>query len=543
MHPLASTKCAGRLLMALAAITSIVLMASCGSSSPITTINPIGFSNSSLNGTYVFSSQGTDNDGAPLNIAGTLVANGKGGIGSGGMMDVIDPRFTSIPAQAAQAITGGSYAVGPDGRGQASLTTTAYGTFVLDFVLTSSSGGLVTEFDGNGTGSGTLDLQTAVTSLSQLAGPYAFSLAGSDSNGNPLATAGAFTLNPNSNVLAPGVEDFNDGGIPYTNETLAAPAVTLGSGTVPGTITLTTASFALTYDFYPIDATHWKLIETDYKDFLAGDVFTQTGASSIPQGTMVFTMAGGTNASGPIANGGLMTSDGTGNFSGGLEDINDAGTIPAAQAQFRGALDAGASGPVGGRVFVNLTGFVPATQWVIYPSSGGLLMLEMDSVNVTAGVAYAQTATSFIVPASYGLNLTGANGGGEVDDIAQFNATTAVSPATNMTGVLDENVMGSRAYDEPLNSATYTPDSPATGRGSIIATIPNTYIGGMTLEYYAVNGSTALFIDVDPSSSGYPQVAVGTFEAQSSVQPVGGARSHVAIVHPIVRPHAALRRK
>ena len=540
MNPLASTKCAARLLMALAAISSILLMAACGSGSGFVATNPVGFSDSSLNGTYVFSSQGSDVAGAPLNIAGTLVANGKGGIGSGGMMDVIDPRLTSIPAQAAQAITGGSYTVGSDGRGQASLTTTAYGTFVLDFVLTSNSGGLVTEFDGNGTGSGTLDLQTPVTSLSQLAGPYAFSLAGADAAGTaPFATAGAFTLNPNSDVVAPGVEDFNDGGVPELNESLYV--TTLGSGTGPGTITLTTESHALTYDFYPIDATHWKLIETDYKDFLAGDVFTQTGASSIPTGTMVFTMAGGTNASGPIANGGLMTStDGLGNFSGGLEDINNAGT-PVAQVPFSG-VPAAAPG-VGGRVIVNLSGFDPAIQWVIYPSGGGLLMLETDGLNITAGVAYAQTATSFTAPGSYGLNLTGANGGGEVDDIAQFNATTAVSPATNKTGALDENVMGSLAFNEPLNSANYTPDSPATGRGSIVATIQNTYIGGVTLEYYVVNSSTVLFIDVDSNASGFPQVAAGTFEAQSSVQPVGGARSHVAIVHPIVRPHAARRRK
>jgi len=56
-----------------------------------------------------------------------------------------------------------------DGRGLASLTS-AYGTYGFDFVLYSTSSGLITEYDANGTGSGTLDLQTAVTSLSALAG-------------------------------------------------------------------------------------------------------------------------------------------------------------------------------------------------------------------------------------------------------------------------------------------------------------------------------------------------------------------------------------
>jgi len=530
MNPLASTKCAGRLLVALAAITSIVLMVACGSSSPITTINPNGFSDSSLNGTYVFSSQGADAGGYPLAVAGTLVANGKGSI-TGGTMDVIDPGFTSIPAQAAQAITGGSYTVGTDGRGRASLTTSAYGTYTLDFVLTSTSSGLVTEFDGHGTGSGTLDLQAAVPGLNQLAGPYAFSLAGSDSIGNPFATAGAFTLNSSGSIIGgEGVEDFNDNGA-VINESLSGVA-TLGSGTGPGQIALTTTSFALTYDFYPIDATHLKLIETDYKDFLAGDVLTATESTV---GTMVFTMAGGTSTT-SVANGGLMTYNA--NTVKGSEDVNTDGTV-LTQVGFTG--NVGAPGLVGSRVVVPLNNFVPATQWVIYPYTGGLLMLETDSSAVTLGAAYPQSATSFTAPASYGLNLTGANGANgvsEVDDIAQFNATTAVSPATNMTGVLDENVMGSLAFDEPLNPGTYTPDSPATGRGLIVATTNGTYLGGLTLEYYTVNDSTVLFIEVDQG-----QLALGTFVAQSSVQPVGGARSRGATVHPTVRPHAALRHK
>src|SRR5208337_508935 len=435
MNPHASTQCAGRLLMALAAIASIFFAVGCGSSSAPPPPNQVGFSNSSLSGTYVFSSSGSDANGYPLAVAGALVANGSGVI-TGGTMDVVDPAATT-PVSVGLAITSSSsYGVNTDGRGQATLKSSV-GTFTLDFVLTSTSHGLVTEFDTNGTGSGTIDLQTAVTSLSQLAGPYAFSLAGANASDAPLATAGAFTLNSGGTTTTPGVEDFNDAGVfVYAGESLTA-AATLGSGTGPGAITLTSAAGfgALAFDFYAIDATHLKFIETDDKEFLSGDAFTQTGAS-IPTGPMVFIMAGGTETSGPIANGGLMTStDGLGDFSGGLEDINDDGTVPG-QGQFSGTLDAGASGPVGGRVFVNLTGFAPAADWVIYPSTGGLLMLEMDTANVTSGAANAQSATSFTAPGSYGLNLSGVNLNGEVDDIAQFNATTAVSPATNMTGIL-----------------------------------------------------------------------------------------------------------
>jgi len=523
--------------MVLAAMTSMLLMAACGSSSGFVQPNPGGFTNASLTGTYVFSAAGSDVNGYPLALAGTLVANGKGGISSGGMIDVIDPGFTSIPAQAAQAITGGSYFVGTDGRGQATLTS-SYPTFTLDFVLTSTSHGLVTEYDSNGTGSGTIDLQTAVTSLSQLAGPYAFSFAGNDSGGNPFATAGAFVLNSSGVINAgEGVEDFNDGGVPELDQSLTSNTATLGSGTGPGSITLTTESHSLTYDFYPIDATHIKFIETDYAEFLSGDAFTQNGASSIPTGTMVFTMGGG-NSAGPIADGGVMTSTGGGNFTGGLEDINNDG-VPVTQVPFS-VVAAGVAG-IGGRVVVNLTGFTPnvdnSGQWAIYPFSGGVLLLESDSAAVTLGTAYVQSATSFTAPAGYGLNLSGINGGGEVDDIAQFDATTAVSPAINMTGALDENVGGSG--DSGSLSGSYAPGTP----NSIIASAPRSYNTGFTLAYYVVNSSTAIFIDLDSTANGTPQVAVGTFEAQSSSGAGAAAQPHVSIVHPAVRPGAAMRRK
>jgi len=338
MNPLPSSKCARRLLVALAAITSALLMVSCGGSGGAPAPpNPVGFNSGSLSGTYVFSSAGSDANGAFLTLAGTFVADGKGGI-KGGTMDAVDSEV-ALASPVAQPITSGSYNVNTDGRGQATLTSSV-GTFVLDFVLTSSSHGLVAEFDTNGSGSGTIDLQTTVTSLSQLAGPYAFSLAGSDSGRSPLATAGAFTLNSSGATATPGVQDFNDAGLfIYPAESLSVPpSTTLGSGTGPGTITLNANLGPLTFDFYPIDSTRWKLIETDDIEFLAGDVFTQNSAS-IPNSPMVFTMAGGTVSSGPIANGGLMTSDGTGNFSGGLEDINDSGTVPG-QGQFSGTLDA-----------------------------------------------------------------------------------------------------------------------------------------------------------------------------------------------------------
>jgi hypothetical protein len=514
------------------ALSTLSLLIACGSSSPRP--NPVGFSKSSLNGTYVFSSSGVDFNGAFLAAAGTLVANGNGGI-TGGTMDVVGVEVTpSSPV--AQAITG-SYSVGPDGRGQATLNS-AVGSITLDFVLTSTSHGLVTEFDSTGTGSGTIDSQTAVTSLSQLQGPYAFSFGGVDSTfTNPLATVGAFTFDSAGNITAgTGVVDSNDSGVISPNQALSSVSpATLGSGTGPETISVSTTLGELTFDFYPIDATHLKFIETDYiNGFLAGDAFTQTGAS-IPNGPMVFTMAGGTATSGPIAVGGVMTSDGTGNFTAGLEDVNDSGSVSATQLQFSGipVLPPG----VGGRLLVNLTGFVPAIQWAVYPSSGGLLMLETDSASVTTGAAYAQTSTT-LAASNYGLNLSATNlnaGPGtyfEEDDIAQFLTTTST-----FTGAVDINDDTTLSFDQGLSgSFPNTPPVDATGRG-----IANT-TNFANFDFYVVNSSTILLLETDSN-----QVGAGVFELQSAPTPgaaqpaISSMRPAISLVHPAVRPRGAIR--
>src|SRR5712691_9084470 len=104
------------LLFALAALT--FLMACGGSSSPKVVPPPSGgFTNSSLSGTYVFSTTGSDFNGGFLAMAGALVANGSGGI-TGGTMDLVGTNVTQS-GTVAQSITG-SYTVGVDGRGKLS---------------------------------------------------------------------------------------------------------------------------------------------------------------------------------------------------------------------------------------------------------------------------------------------------------------------------------------------------------------------------------------------------------------------------------------
>ncbi len=525
MNSLASTKCASRLLMALAAISGIFLTVGCGSSNPITPPNSNGFSNSNFSGTYVLSISGED---VNLNaqtesfftIVGTVMADGKGGI-TGGTVDINDPDLGGVFT--GQTVGASTYSVSQDGRGTGTLKT-PQGNFALDFVLTSNSHGLVTRFDGNGTGSGTLDTQGSASQSSLVS--LAFSLSGADVNQAPLGTVGAFTLNSSGTITPSGLQDFNDSGTSgsFTNLPMSGSLVLTSS--TAGTAQFDSSFGSLLFDVWVIDSTHLKLIETDGSGLaLSGDAFTQQ--NSFPAGQLVFTLAGLDSGFAPLVAGGIVTTDVNGNLSNGTEDYNDVGTTNTVTG-----LSGSCTAFAAGRCQLALTGFSNGNLnnfiFAAYPSSGGIQLLEIDNLGILQGAAYAQIATSFAASQSYGLNLTGSNSNGEVDDIAQFNTTS-----TNVSGVLDENDIATLLLSNVSLSGTYS--APTSGRGSINVPNINTFNGTLNLEYYVVDASTILIIEGDGG-----QATVGTFQLQASGS---GAlsQSRLSLAHPAMRSHGAFR--
>jgi hypothetical protein len=517
------------------ALSTLALLVGCGSSLPRAVPPPSGgFSNSNLKGTYVFSSSGVDSiSGVFLTLVGDFVANGSGGI-TGGAFDfagvasgVVSPNNT---------ITGGSYSVGVDGRGRATLNS-AGGPITLDFVLTSSSHGLVIEFDGSGTGSGTLDLQPSAPSQGALGLlSYSFGFFGSSTSAVSFGTVGSFTLDGAGNVTA-GFEDANSGGssTSLTDMQITSGTVLVGTGTAPGTAQLVTSGAGtLHFDVYVIDSTHLKFIETDATLFSSGDAFTQ--ATSIPSGQLVFTMAGadtvnfGTPA--PLDVGGYLT-NASGTVTAGLEDVNDGGN-PLQSTTLTGSIAALA----GGRSVLSLNNFVngglngaPGSySFAAYPftSNGvtGIQLLEIDGAGVTSGAAFVQTGTSVAASQGYGYNLTASNSAGfEEDDIAEF-----VTNSSGFTGLLDFNQQGNVGFQQPLSGNDGAADT--FGRGTF--TTNNSASG----NFYVVNASTYLVLETDPT-----QVGVGIFELQNASGIPGAAQPAISILHAPVSPHAALRRK
>jgi hypothetical protein len=529
------------LLMVVSLLTFLVACG--GSSGTVTHPTPPptgGFSNADLNGTYVFTSSGADYaNGNPYAMVGTFTANGSGGI-TAGVLDIEDLSFSSpLPNQGIG--TNSTYSVGVDGRGQATLvTTTPFGKIVLDFVLQDKSHGLVTEFDSNASGSGTLDLQTSGAALS---GAYAFEFAGvlvgTTDTVTSTATVGNFTLGAAG--AANGLEDFNAGGIPYTNGgagDVLSGTVVLGPASAPGT-QLVTSNFTIKYDVYAVDATHLKFIEMDGGGTLSGDAFAQS-STAMPVGTQAFTLMGGISA--PLAAGGYLVTDSSGNItSASSEDINNDGTVSAAPLGFSALYTAAGTGRY------NLANFSAAlgsgTQFAAYPSSGGLLLLEIDVSGIMVGAANVQSSTTFTTSQGYALNLSGTNLGlstgspSEVDDIAEF---TAASGGT-LSGVIDENAPGV-GPDFGLQLAGNYTAVDSSGRGTVTANAGNssnsTLNGGFGLTFYSVDGTTFPFIETDNG-----QVASGVIVLQnSSGASAAITRPHMMVVRPLVRPGEVRRR-
>jgi hypothetical protein len=538
------------------ALSTLALLAGCGSGSgPSQAIAPPSgsFSKSNLNGNYVFSVLGSDANGAPYAVVGVVSANGNGGITSG-TIDINDSEFTP---GFGLSVGSGTYSVGVDGRGKMNITTTTANPFAnfgsgameFDFVLSTSFHGLITEFDGNGTSSGTLDQQAAGLTQASLAGSYAFSLSGiyelTETQIVPLGTVGGFTLDSNGNITA-GAEDFNNNGAPQEVNGALSGQVIIGPSSSPTAALVTTQFGTLTFDVFAIDSTHLKLIEFDSAPMLSGDAFSQTSSSI--SGTLAYTLEG-TFSDNVFAAGGILTTDGVSAITSGSEDYNNGGapSLPSAPLEFTGSYTSSGS-LIAGRYQMTLNSpFFAGSLYAAYPSSGGLLLLEIDGLGgLMSGAAYTQSTTAFGATAQgYGLNFSGDNltNEVEVDDIAEFTAGTASSGAGTLTnGIIDENYNGAAPpnYGAALTDGTYSAlDS--TGRYELSADAAATLNGGFGITFYTVDGNTFPFIESDTNG----QVSTGVFVLQNAAAtaPLVATRSHMLVPRPLVRARSLHRKQ
>lgn len=541
-----------RAVLRAVAVVGLGFLVACGGSGANNSTPPPsgGFSNSNFNGTYTFSIAGSDvssssTTGAslePYAMSGTITAsNGKL---TAGTVDIVDATNVLGSAVAVNA-SASAYNVNKNGIGTLTLNMgTQVAPRSFTFALTDAAHGVISETDEDATGSGTIDLQPSAVTLPD--GSFAFSLSGgtseldssTDTNVTvPIGLVGAFTVS--SGTISAGLIDLNDGGTISPAIPLSG-SITAGTSTSPGKATLTFSSTTLTLDVYAIDTTHVKLINPS-TTVLSGDLFSQT-STSIPSATLSFTMAGLDSSGNPLAVGGTVASNGTGTLSSGSEDVNDNGTVDnngTSSLPFSGSSTLSPTGNTNGRYQVALSGFTGGTNFAAYPSSGGILMLEIDTAGlltttggVTAGMAMAQNSPAGVVASQgYAMNLTGSDlvNGTELDQIAQFNTTSSKLSS----GAIYQNDFGVAVNNYNLGSgSSLTP-------GAVGEIVLNFNSGNEGALYYGVDSATSLALSVDGSD-----VSLGVIQQQGSPSStVDVASRHLAMIKAVARAHIAKKKK
>ncbi len=481
-----------RRLLFSAIILIVLAFAGCGGNGIQLASRPTGpFSASSLSGMYAVSLSGVNSFGF-FAFAASFQADGHGNIVSG-VEDLNSGSgvSTNVPLN-------GTYTVGPDGRGIANINSSV-AAITLDFVTISTKRALVVRFNNNSSASGSIDLQdSSAFSNTAVQGTFAFNFSGIDAGGNTFATIGNFSTNGSGNITS-GVQDLNDSGAIQTNQALTGSYNVAGNANGRGSVTLATSAGTLTFVAYVVNANQLKLIETDVSPVLAGDSFRQQGpfSNAALSGSSAFTVGGSNSVAAPFVAGGVISADGAGNIPSGVEDINNNGAMSQNLA-LTGSYAIAANG----RGTLTLNSSAGAQQFAIYPSSGGQMLLEIDATATSSGTAFAQQGTPFSASSlqgTYGMNLTGANAGTEIDSIAQFSA----DGAGQLSGALDLNNNGALSNGLALKSS-YT--IAANGRGT--ASLQSS-AGTQNIIFYVVSNGRVLLIETDRNP-----ITVGDFEHQ-----------------------------
>jgi hypothetical protein len=522
----------------------------------VATINVTGFAGT-LKGTYVFETKGEDangNSGAggPYQLVGVIVLDGAGNIKSGEqtrngpLVTVSNP--TGPIVSVSDLITGGSYTIGPDGRGTLTINTAdenigQQGIENLSLVVLSSSRALISTLDNvsgtaplpasGETSIGTLDLQTSMTAPT---GGYAFVLNGVDINAGAMAMGGVANIDSPNGISGTGsVADLDDAGIVSPSSTLS------GSLTSPdslGSLKFNlTAGFAPSLQFtgYIVDTAHIKLIESDNG---SGTGFGTTAGVAVTQGAARGTFTNNSFAgnyvfdilgqdplsptfSNTLASLGQLSADNIGNLNGGYDDETLIASNIVISDSFTGTYTLTGTGRVDSTITFTSSGAGPELIFYLTGNGNPPLVLDADAVTggIGVGAAHPQSAPPLAFNGKYGLKFV-------------ETSSSPVQP-NNATGQITVNQASSTLSGVVDAEANYLPQTPAPFTGSF-ATISSTgrFTGTLTdslfssftsstntipVAFYSVDPNHIFFIETDSATSF--ELSFGSFATRTPVCP------------------------
>jgi len=512
--------------------------------------------NSRLNGQFAFLFKGFDSAGTYL-AAGSFIADGSGNLTSG-VEDIncgaghLDPICVSGPVLA-QTFTG-SYTVNVDGRGTFTINPVSGPSYTFTLAVESSNAkARFIESDSATSGirgSGVLEQQTpSAFATSALSARYAFSLAGLDSAGNPIAAIGAMSFLPPSpfNVnpmISAGVVDINDNGVlrcyptdstsnlsPCFSATQSNP-LCLPSGTQNfcGTYNVSsngrgTASFTIqgfdgnsadssTFNFslYVISSGEFFIISLDDPGLTANPVFSGQAlqqqvpaGGAIQPGLAVFSWSGmaPTTAIPQAAIGQVSI------FNDGMSmtsfdyDLNTGGTMTWLNGQ-------------GGCSTTNKKGkVVPngSCTYAIQPNNDIVFSTTAPSNNQVLRIFPTATNTGFLLgplpsvtvgkiepqvlgspsPFSFGSDLMSAANAPLLSGVGSL--AYPVGPTAAISGSADQALTSGFTPDLPF-SGIYSPTALPNGRAFMYLNSTNV----LTVDFWVVTANKMLGLDVDPGA-------------------------------------------
>jgi len=415
------------------------------------TVN-VNFSNASLAGDYVFLVTVGDTNQALGNAPGFSFAAGRFHADGNGILSAgVEDRNTLNQGSATNISFAGSYTVGADGRGTATITT-ASGSTPLRFALTSGDRGQVIEFDGAFAASGFV-LRQDPAAIANVTGTYVFSLFG-DSAGSPLGIIGRLTADGAGNLT--GGEVVNAGGT-LTETAAINGTYTVGAGG-RGLATVTSGLGTQNFAFYISSVSTIQLIDIDPPTVAgrsAGTAYQQanTGFSNASLGSSAFFL------SGTFIQGGVFTAAGRfdTNGAGSLTGVVDVNSVPAqSNVSISNTYSVNADGlgrfgltSVGGAS----TGF---DFWMISDNEAVILQRTTIPANqgaVSTGLLFRQQSSTF-TSAQFQGNYAFA--------VQQMNSGTAQAASGQITA----DGIGAFTGTEDL-AIPPSPDLPLTGTWSV----------------------------------------------------------------------------
>jgi hypothetical protein len=447
-------------------------------------------------GTYVFHASGIDVNGAYFLSGAFKVA--KGVIVSG-EQDFSDPnRGSSDPI-----VPSGSSLTAAGGNIQIILATNnsavgIKGVETFRGTVVSAARVLLSQFDNFATATGSLDLQT---STSAPTGGYAFAVQGTDTqNGNPLVMGGILSFTGSVLSAARSVFDMNDGGAvlrkqSFESGTVSAPDA-FGRVTIDLVPNSASAVPEVKFSAYIVGPARLQLVESQ-SDALNANL----GGTALGQGANAgqFTFA---NVAGSSYAHGTVGADSNGplTLAGGFA-LNADGTVGGKMAFADSNVHQG--NDISGTYTVDPTGRVTLNQIALATTGvtldfqlyldgdGNGLVIGVDSLQVTEGLAYAQVSSQSLAGA-YALSAQGVTSAGT------WSAVGPVSVASGtFSGTTDFNSDGSPQPATPLSG------SQNVGNG----TLQLIGLSGDTTTqsgwgYYPIDSSRTLAIEVDGQQLG-----------------------------------------